>query len=443
MLPVRIPTPEDTRDCRPTHCVWELTLSCTLRCAHCGSRAGEKRPKELSTAQRFRLVEELAACGVKEITLIGGEAFLVPSWIEIIAHIRRHGMACSMQSGGWGLSEEDVTRASDAGLQALGFSLDGPEVIHDTLRRKPGSYRQVIRLLSHAKNLSVRTSVNTQICATNREQFHLLLPVLERYSVANWQVMLTVAMGRAADGDHLMLQPFHLLQIMPVLAQLRVAGSEKGITLQAGNNIGYFGPYETLWYRGSNDPERHWSGCSAGRNVIGIESDGTVKGCPSLPTIDYRVGHFENGNLAELWQSARMRDLHRDGVGEDCWGFCGTCYYRGACGGGCSWTAHTLFGRKGNNPFCHHRAVELLREGKIEILRQVEPPAGDPFDYGRFEIVTVCAKEGVGVSSEIAITRDASPTKRAPDDPLILCTACQRHHYRSEPICPFCGRLPS
>ena len=283
MTPVRLPTPEERNDCRPTHCVWELTLSCTLRCAHCGSRAGEKRPQELSTAQRFRLVEELADCGVKEITLIGGEAFLVPSWIDIIAHIRRHGMTCSMQSGGWGLSKDDVARAADAGLQALGFSLDGPEVIHDTLRRRPGSYRQVLSLLAYAANLSVRTSVNTQICAKNREDFHLLLPVLERYSVPNWQVMLTVAMGRAADGGDLLLQPFHLLQIMPVLAQLWVTGAEKGITLQAGNNIGYFGPYETMWHRGSNDPETHWNGCSAGRNVIGIESGRHGKGLPIPP----------------------------------------------------------------------------------------------------------------------------------------------------------------
>ena len=49
--------------------------------------------------------------------------------------------------------------------------------------------------------------------------------------------------------------------------------------------------------------------------------------------------------------------------------------------------AHALFGRRGNNPYCHHRALELQREGLRErvVLRERAP--GRPFDYGRFELV--------------------------------------------------------
>ena len=42
-LPRRLPTDEDAAGRRPVHVVWELTLACNLRCAHCGSRAGHKR----------------------------------------------------------------------------------------------------------------------------------------------------------------------------------------------------------------------------------------------------------------------------------------------------------------------------------------------------------------------------------------------------------------
>ena len=33
----------------PVHVVWEITLSCNLKCQHCGSRAGKRRPNELNT----------------------------------------------------------------------------------------------------------------------------------------------------------------------------------------------------------------------------------------------------------------------------------------------------------------------------------------------------------------------------------------------------------
>ena len=49
--------------------------------------------------------------------------------------------------------------------------------------------------------------------------------------------------------------------------------------------------------------------------------------------------------------------------------------------------AHVLFGKPGNNPFCHHRALELAKQGRRERLRKIAEAPGMPFDYGRFEIV--------------------------------------------------------
>jgi len=46
-----------------------------------------------------------------------------------------------------------------------------------------------------------------------------------------------------------------------------------------------------------------------------------------------------------------------------------------------------LFGKHGNNPYCHHRALELLREGKRERLVRTRPAEGKPFDHGYFEII--------------------------------------------------------
>jgi hypothetical protein len=46
-----------------------------------------------------------------------------------------------------------------------------------------------------------------------------------------------------------------------------------------------------------------------------------------------------------------------------------------------------LLGKPGNNPYCHHRALELLREGKRERVRRVSPAPGEPFDHGIYEIV--------------------------------------------------------
>jgi hypothetical protein len=54
---------------------------------------------------------------------------------------------------------------------------------------------------------------------------------------------------------------------------------------------------------------------------------------------------------------------------------------------GCSFTAHALFGRPGNNPFCHFRARTLAKEGKRERLVPAAPASGLPFDHGSYDLV--------------------------------------------------------
>src|SRR5262245_28219769 len=66
---------------QPTYAVWELTLRCDLACRHCGSRAGRARPDELSTEEALDVVRQLAELGTREVTLIGGEAYLRDDWV--------------------------------------------------------------------------------------------------------------------------------------------------------------------------------------------------------------------------------------------------------------------------------------------------------------------------------------------------------------------------
>ena len=57
---------------------------------------------------------------------------------------------------------------------------------------------------------------------------------------------------------------------------------------------------------------------------------------------------------------------------------CRTCYYADVCRAGCTWTGFSLFGKPGNNPLCHHRALEMRRLGKRERLVQFDRAPGEP-----------------------------------------------------------------
>ena len=106
--PARFRTDDDFRRHVPVHVVWEITLACNLKCQHCGSRAGRPRPNELSTEECLEVVAQLACLGTREISLIGGEAYLRRDWTEIVRAIRSHGMYCAMQSGARNLTPAGV-----------------------------------------------------------------------------------------------------------------------------------------------------------------------------------------------------------------------------------------------------------------------------------------------------------------------------------------------
>ena len=72
---------------------------------------------------------------------------------------------------------------------------------------------------------------------------------------------------------------------------------------------------------------------------------------------------------------------------EDLWGYCRSCPFAATCLGGCTFTAHALLGRPGNNPYCHFRAREHAKRGLRERLVPATAAPGLPFDHGTFEIV--------------------------------------------------------
>jgi radical SAM protein with 4Fe4S-binding SPASM domain len=180
-----------------------------------------------------------------------------------------------------------------------------------------------------------------------------------------------------------------MLDLHPLLAQLKRRCDQAGVRLWPGNNIGYFGPHESV-LRGTM-PRGHGASCGAGCVTMGIEANGAIKGCPSLHTNEWTGGNIRDAPLRDIWERSAALRYNRDRTVEDLWGFCRTCYYADECRAGCTWTASSLFGRPGNNPLCHHRALEMQRQGKRERLVRVAAAPGEPFDHGQFEIVVETA----------------------------------------------------
>lgn len=375
---------------RDAYAVWEVTLKCNLACQHCGSRAGNARQSELSTAEAFELVRQLADVGITEVTLIGGEAFLRPDWLEIIAAIHDAGMTPTMATGGFGISLATAQKMKDAGLAQVSVSVDGLEASHDRLRGRKGSHRQCFEAMRNFREVGLPFGINTQVNRDSIVELPALYDSICGAGARGWQYTLTVPMGNATEWPEHILQPCELLDVYPVLARVTNRALAEGMVVMPGNDIGYFGPYEELLRHSHIELGCWWQGCCAGAAGIGIEANGNIKGCSSLPSDAYVGGNIRERPLKELLQTPQLTSNLAGGTPEGVahlWGHCATCEWAALCRAGCMWTAHVFFGRPGNNPHCHSRALRLAEQGLRERVRLKTRAPGTSFDHGVFELI--------------------------------------------------------
>lgn len=330
---------------------------------------------------------ELAEMGAREVVLIGGEAYLHEGFLEIAAKLRDLGVQVVMTTGGRGIDAELARNLAGAGIRRVSVSLDGVGETHDLMRNLRGSFETGLRALRHLRDAGVKVSSNTNVNRLNRGDLEALYTILVAEGVTSWQIQLTTPLGRAADRPQMVLQPYDLLELMPRIARLKERGFREGLLISPGNNLGYFGPEEGLLRSLSEGDHDHFQGCQAGRFVLGIESHGDVKGCPSLQSAHYVGGNLRQQSLDEIWNEAPELGLMRARTTADLWGFCATCPFAKSCLGGCSFTAHALLGKTGNNPYCHFRARQHQKLGQRERLVQTQPAPGEPFDSACFDIV--------------------------------------------------------
>ena len=198
-------------------------------------------------------------------------------------------------------------------------------------------------------------------------------------------MQLTTAMGRAGDEEDLLLEPYQVLDVIPRLARLKERAEAARMRLSPATTSGTSDRTRPSCARPC--PTSTEARAAPGGSRWGSRPTATIKGCPSLPTADYVGGNVRDHSLAGDMGADGAAALHARSQGRRPPGLLPDLLLRRRCLAGCNWTTHVLLGKTGNNPYCHHRALELLRDGKRERLVKTRPAEGMPFDYGRFEIV--------------------------------------------------------
>jgi radical SAM protein with 4Fe4S-binding SPASM domain len=349
----------------PRTCVWELTLACSLRCVHCGSRAGSASADEMSLEQCLHVAAQLGDLGCRVVTLSGGEPTMREGWDELALELAKKGVYVNMITHGVYADAEQtrdvLARALTAGMGNIGVSLDGPAEVHDAIRGA-GSFQAALSTLELFAAGGMKTAVLTTVSRWNLEHLEALHRIVIDAGVSIWRLQLAVPMGSMQSQRDWVLRPAQLLELMPLLARLKQAG---GVRTLVADTLGYYGPYDRVLRGRTGGAQRScWKGCQAGMKVLGIEANGNVKGCLSLQahrneaSDPFVEGNLQRESLASIWFKAGSFAYNRELDVHTLEGVCRRCTYAELCRGGARCVAAATGSVLAEAQYCYHRLAQ-------------------------------------------------------------------------------------
>lgn len=124
---------------------WSVTGKCNYRCRHCYMSAPDAVLGELSHEEIMDIARQIADCGIRKVSLTGGEPLIRKDFLQIVEALLERGIRITtIYSNGRLVTDELLQALSGMGIHPeFNMSFDGTEGWHDWLRGIPGAEREV------------------------------------------------------------------------------------------------------------------------------------------------------------------------------------------------------------------------------------------------------------------------------------------------------------
>jgi radical SAM protein len=318
-------------DVRPMIVIWEMTQACDLNCAHCRANAKPQRhPLELSTAEAFHLIDQIAEMKVPLFVLTGGDPLKRPDLMPIVQYACRRGVRTSLTPSTTPLLVRDaVFKLKESGLMRLAVSLDGSTAeLHDTFRGVPGSYQRTLDAVGWCHEAGLPVQVNTTVSRRYLADLDNMIELLSSLRVVLWSVFFLVPTGRAQLSDLLSGEEHER-----VFAELYAASKRVKFHIKTTEGQHYRRYVLQQKARGQARPEEELiahapKGVNDGKGFMFVSHTGEVYPSGFLPL---SAGNVLWEPLSQIYQNSSLFRSLRDS--SQLKGKCGRCDFNEVCGG--------------------------------------------------------------------------------------------------------------
>lgn len=299
---------------------WMTTNQCNLKCVHCYQDAEDASDEELSTAEAYKMIDEIARAGFKIMIFSGGEPLLRPDIFDLVSHAASRGLRPVFGSNGTLITPEVAGRLKDCGACAMGISVDSLiPAKHDEFRGLPDAHALTIAGIEACKQAGLPFQLHTTVVDWNRDEVCDITDFAQEIGAVAHYIFFLIPVGR---GKYIEETGLRVLENEGLLQDIMRKSAHVSIDVKPT-----CAPQFTRVAKQLGVDTRFERGCLAGLTYCVIGSEGIVRPCAYM-TED--AGDVRQTPFDEIWASSPVFESLRTQAYS---GACGTCDYRDGCGG--------------------------------------------------------------------------------------------------------------
>jgi len=281
-----------TKSYLPISCTLQLTNGCNLFCSFCYASSGKPLEKELNAEDWLEILQKLAAHGVTDITLTGGEARLAKGFKRIITTASTLFANVHLFSNGLFWKDDEVELISALGNIFVQVSVDGSADTHDKLRGKKGAYIESMNSVHKLASNGVPCLIAMTVNPVNYTDIESVIQDAVKAGAKAFRAGVTLPVGRA-DHNYFELSDE---QYTIVDSKLKEAVNCFGDQL-----------FITDWSNDGNEGCNDF--CTPGYLAWYIRADGEVTPCQIE---DRSLGHILRDSFHEIGTPERLLQAQKE-----------------------------------------------------------------------------------------------------------------------------------
>lgn len=314
----------------PFKVLLELTYRCNLKCIHCFADAdyehesnfGTRPPKELSTKQWFKVIDNIVDSEVFEILLSGGEATSRPDLIDICEYIQSKGRGYTLLSNTTLIDDKMAKALKRTGCIKVESNLDGHNAeVYDRFRGIVGSFERTLNGIKTCLDNGLQVRCNVM---ETKETIYYLKEIIDlAYSIGIKEICVVPLeqTGRAMKHRNIGFSYKEANELQKFYKEVEEWFDKKyknedmflltSVTIHGKDKTGYSKAINL---------ENMMPRCGAGMLHCTINPYGNVKLCPS----DQGILENEGNNLLEtslvdIWSNSQILKTIRGSEFEKCY----------------------------------------------------------------------------------------------------------------------------